>query len=522
MKSLLAIILSPYTVSKWSAKGAIRGVKVAMTIQRGVMTWRKKDRPTYGNAAFADEKRLSAIGAFSNSGFLACVTGNGKKVFTHPERTVLMIAPPGIGKSQHFISHIRTVAERTDANLPHMVLGDAMGEIWRSTQPILEARGYRCIRLDMNRPDEWTKFDVLSHLDPDWRKRFKYGQDLEALCALLVADEAGSKQPHFVNFARLFLKCVITVNVKYEGNSKPLGSLISELISPARRAALVERAKAYDDEYVTATLDTMAKMDGKPEGVSMISTILRKLESWNDDALRELTNYGMDDEGFYTRGWTFRDLFAGDQPTAVFVVSGGSKAGADFARVVYGNAINALSSMYLDTDGPPKRDVEVIIDEAGWIGYCNAVSDAFARFRKAGARIRLCFLSLAEFKSTYPDHETIWAGSDMLAFGGSNDLEYLKKVSELAGEYTVYTRSHSESERGSSRGRSEQPMRLQKADEIRGKEDDKVVVLLKNLVVDGYKPWRKTKDGKAIEYLGGKRPSFLKRLFSQRFFKLGK
>jgi type IV secretion system protein VirD4 len=511
MKVFLAIIKSPYTVAKWSVKGSIRGVKGAMAIQHGVRNWGKKEKGSYGDAAFAEEKKLAKLGHFENKGFLACVTRRGKPVFTHPERTALIIAPPGIGKSQHFIAHIHAVMERPFERIPHFVIGDAMGELWRNTRDALEAKGVRCIRLDMRNPDEWTKYDILSHLDSDWRKRFQYGEKLGALCELLVPKDADSRNSHFVDFPRLLLKCVITVNVKYEGNSKPLGSLISELISPEKRAALIERAKVYEDEFITATLETMAKMDGKPEGISMMSSSLRKLEGWHDEALRELTNYGRDEEGFYTRGWTFRDLFSADQPTAVFVVNGGSKAGADFARVAFGNAINALSDMYQDTSGPPKRDVEFIIDEAGWLGYCEAVSSAYARYRKAGARLRLCFLSSDELKKTYPDWETIWAGSDTLAFGGTNDLFFLQKVSQLAGEYTVHSKSLSESDKGSSRGRSEHPRRLVKEDEIRAKDDGEVLVLLKNMVVDGLKPWRIGKDGP--DYLVRERPFLLKRLF---------
>ncbi len=515
MQLLVAIIISPYTVARWVVKGSIGGVKAAIALQVAVKRWGKKDRPTYGDASFAEERKLKNLGYFENSGFLACVTRRGKPVFTHPERTVLMVAPPGIGKSQHFIAHIHAMMERADGQLPHLMLGDAVGELRIHTAAMLSARGYDCVFLDLREPDEWSKYDVLSHLKPDWHLRYQYADDLTSLCELIVPDEPGSRQPHFVDFARLLLKCAITVNVRYEGNSKPLGDIVLDLISETRRASLIERAKSYSDDYVTAALETMAKMDGKPEGISMMSTALRKLESWNDPALRELTTFGKDMDGDYIRGWTFGDVFSSEKPVAVFIRTGGKRVGGDFSRIVYGNAINALSSMYQDSGKPPAREVEFIIDEAGLTGYCNAISKAYARFRKAGARIRLCFLSYQEFKETYPDHETLLAGSDILAFGSTNDMQLLEKVSKLAGEYTVHSKSLSESDKGSSRGKSEHPRRLQKEDEIRAKADDEVLVLLKNIVVDGLKPWRIGKNGP--EYLGSKRTFFLKRLF-----KLGK
>jgi type IV secretion system protein VirD4 len=462
--------------------------------------WRDKDKPTHGDAHYEDDKSLKKRGYLTHNGFLAGITVKGKRVFTRPERTVIMLAPPGSGKSQHFIADLRAKMSRTTDKLPHLIIGDAADELWHNTAKILETRGYQLAKIDLVQPDGWTKYDVLSGLDTSFSKRYLFGRQVDAICRLLVTDEPTSKQPHFVEFARLLLKCAIIVNVRYEGNDKPISDIVAELISEEKRSGLLKRAKVYQDDLVNAALGTMEKMSDKPEGLSMMSTGLRKLEGWLDDAVKDVTTYHRDAHGKYLRGWRFEQMLSNPQPVALFLHTGTNEtASGNMARLIYGNAINAVSTM-LDTGEKMTRELEVLIDEAGLIGYCNAISHAYNRLRKAGVRIRMCFLGLDEFQQTYPDHKKIWAGSDIIAFGGSNEMELGRNISELIGDYTVHSRSESESDKGGSKGRAEQPRRRIKPDEIRRMEENEELMLLDNIVVRGLKPWaRKPKGG--IRYL---------------------
>lgn len=465
----------------------------------GIRKWRDKDKPTHGDAHYESEKSLKAAGYFTNIGFLAGVSEKGKRIFTSPERTVVMMAPPGSGKSQHFIADIRAKLQRPDDKLPHLIVGDSADELYKNCAKLLVARGYDIAKIDLVEPDGWTKYDVLSGLDGGIPARYLYGRQIDAICRLLVPDEPNSKQPHFVEFARLLLRCAITINVKYEGNNKPFAEILAELINESKRDALIKRAKKYSDDVVTSTLETMAKMQDKPEGLSMMTTALRKLQGWMDDATKEVTNYGKDIHGNYTRGWRFEQMLSQEKPVALFIHTGTNEiAAGPLARLIYGNAINAVSTM-LDTNQAMTRELELLIDEAGLIGYCNAISEAYSRLRKKGVRIRMCFLGLDEFKSTYPDAKKILSGSDIILFGGSNEVELSEYGSTLAGEYTVQSRNESESASGESKGRSEQPRRLIKPDEIRRLGYEEALMLLDNVVVRGRKPWRKGKGG--IEYL---------------------
>lgn len=499
MKLFVATFIFPFKVACWALMAFIHAVLGSRNMLAAVRKWRDKDKPTHGDAHYEDDKSLKKAGYFTHKGFLACVTRKGKRVYTHHERTVIVLAPPGIGKSQHFIADIRAKMERPDADLPHIVLGDAADELYANCAGLMAKRGYMVIKIDLVDPDGWSKYDVLSGLDTGVHARYLFGRQLDAIARLLVPDEPNSRQPHFVEFTRLLIKCAITVNVKYEGNNKPIGDIVAELVDEVKREDLFKRSKKYGDDIVTATLNTMAKLADKPEGLSMMTTALRKLEGWTDEACREVTNFGKDMHGNYVRGWRFEDVLTSKQPVALFLHTGTNETAAGpLARLIYGNAINAVSTM-LDTGRKMERELEVVLDEAGLIGYCNAVSHAYNRLRKAGVRIRACFLGLEEFKAVYPDAKKILAGSDIITFGGSNELELGQYVSALAGEFTVHSRNESESTQGESKGKSEQPRRLVKPDELRRFAYEEVLCLLGNIVVRGQKPWKKTKGG--IAYL---------------------
>lgn len=501
MRYMLTIFLTPLIVLAWGITMSWEAVKGSMRMLRLVRKWRDKDKPTHGDAHFADDKFLKRKGYFKPEGFFAGVSEKGRRIYTKPERNALMMAHPGAGKSQHFIAAIRAVLERPAEKLPFMLVGDADGEIYEATAKLFASAGYNIARIDAVQPEDWSRYDVLAELDPTDEDR--YDRALDAFCRLIITEEAGSKQPHFVDFARLLLKCVITVNVKYENNDKPINELIGELINSTKREELFKRSKKYGDDYVTAALDTMGKMEGKPEGLSMMSSSLRKLEGWNNAAVRKITSYGPDLQGSYTRGWNFDKFLRQEQPAVLFLRTGIEQSGGDLSRVVYGNAINAVANIRNITRQPLTRELEIFMDEGGLTGYCNAIENAYSRQRKSGVRLRMCFLSLKEFKDTYPSADTIINGCDLVVFGGGKDDDLARKVSDLIGDFTVESRSRSESDQGESKGVNEQPRRLIKPDEIRRLGEEEALLLLDNIVVRGRKPWKKVKSKKRtiIKYL---------------------
>ncbi|WP_167507050.1 MULTISPECIES: type IV secretory system conjugative DNA transfer family protein [unclassified Mesorhizobium] len=465
-----------------------------------VRKWRDADKPTHGNASFASDRELKKRGYLRPVGFLMGVTKKGKRVFTRDERSVLIMAPPGAGKSQHIIADLRMVLTRDKERLPFLVIGDAGNELFSLLGRKFKEAGYQLAKIDLREPDRWTKYDILSALDPRDHMRFQFNTQLKQICDGMIAEEPNSKHPHFVEFARLLLKTIITVDVKHEGNQRTVGEMVDLLLDETARDAMLKRAAKYNDAFLKTTLQTMSRMQGKDEGISMMSTALRKLEPWGDPAVREATTFAREADGKYRRGWSFTEMFSQDKPVVLFVRTGYQDIGGDLARIIYSNIVNEVSAIWDATGKPLKRELLMYVDEAGLIGHCSAFVKGFSRLRKVGVRLRMFFVGLDEFKENYPkEHKRLMGGCDMVVYG-SNDVELSEYASKLAGEFTVQSRNESESNSGESKGRSEQPRRLIKTDEFRRLEYHEAVMFIDHLTVLG---------GKPVEIREGREPKYL-------------
>lgn len=492
MNVLKAIIVTPIQVAWWASTSLTKAIIGSAAFIGRVRKWRDKDVPAHGAAAYASDKTLKANGHFNAGGFYMGVTAKGKRLYSHQERSGVLMAPPGMGKSQHFIAYLKSIQELEPHKRPYLIVSDPANELYRECAPLLSSMGYDVGKISLTQPNDWTKYDVLAELDPHDED---YDDDLARICQLFVPDEPDSKQPHFVQFTRLLLKCVITVNVKFEGNRKTIGELVMELVLESKRDALFKRIKPYDDEYVIATLDNISKMADKPEGFSMMSTALRKLEPWSNSSVRKVTTYGPGIDGQNQRGWKWEQRLLHPDPFVMFVNTGTNQGGGALSRVIYGNAINAVGRIWNKTDKPLCRELRLIIDEAGLVGYCNAVVHGFERLRKAGVRVFLCFLSMEEFHSTYKEATTLWSGSDVAVWGGSRDMKLYKEVSEFIGDKTIQNKNYSQSDHGESKGYGEQARRLIKPDELMRMEYEEQVLLLGTLTVKCRKAFRRIKDG---------------------------
>ncbi|OAE37626.1 type IV secretory system conjugative DNA transfer family protein [Agrobacterium tumefaciens] len=472
-----------------------------------------KERSTYGDAGYATTKQLQEKGYVAprkklfrkvpdfTPGMLACLSKDGQRIFTRDERSVLMMAQPGAGKSQHFIADLKATAERANSELPFLIIGDAGNELFNAVGPILKAAGYQISKIDAVKPEQFTKYDFLAELDTRIPARHLFKRKLAMICESMIPQEKGTKQPHFVEFARLLLKCAITADVLYEGNKRTIVQIIEMLLDDDEREALLKRAAVYDDKILKAVLKSMQRMLSNPEGGSVMSTALRTLEPWADPAIEQITTFGKKEDGTYYRGWNFTKLLTQPEPVVLFIRSGYQDVGGHLSRLIYECAVDAVSGIWDATDKPLRRKLHIYVDEAGLTGYCAAIVKAFSRLRKVGAHLRMCFVSMDELKDAYPypHYKTLLNGCDLIISGGGNDMDLSKFASELAGEFTVQSHSQTESKSGESRGRSEQRRRLENPDEIRAMVDTELMVFLDNLVVRGIKPWRKV--GGKIEHL---------------------
>jgi len=205
--------------------------------------------------------------------------------------------------------------------------------------------------------------------------------------------------------------------------------------------------------------------------------------------------------GDIDRGWTWEDVYESEFPVVVYIKTGlGTDEGA-VARLIMGNAVNTRRRMWnhIGNEGKPfPKPLRVIADEARTIGNCNAFMDANNELRKAGVSTLLSYISLRDVRNIFPEADTLIAGSDIVVFGGSNEMAFYEEVSKILGDKTIESGSKSESAHGNSKGASEQAIRLGKSDQLRRLRYEECVVVLDILALRALKPFsRKTN---SVEY----------------------
>src|SRR6185369_7116509 len=162
----------------------------------------RKGPTTHGDADWATDAELKSAGNFDPRGILMAFTDSGKPVFAHPQRSVMVMAGPGQGKSQTALATFRAKKLLPEPRRQHLIVHDPAGELYDVGGPILRDLGYVVEKMDLIEPDKGIKYDVLSYLKP---KSPNFDSDLKGLCELLIPPEPNSRQPHFVDYARSML-----------------------------------------------------------------------------------------------------------------------------------------------------------------------------------------------------------------------------------------------------------------------------------------------------------------------------
>jgi type IV secretory pathway TraG/TraD family ATPase VirD4 len=476
-----------------TVKGTWMIVRVAIGIVKyGWQRFRVQKGPTtHGDADWATDKELKKRGAFKPDGaFLLAFTKSKKPVYGRPRRGVIVLAGPGQGKSQNALANFKNKLRVEPARREHLLVHDPADELYTAGKDMLEEAGYVVEKIDTVNPDRGIHYCVQSYLNP---KSLNYRSDLQALCELLVAPEPNSRQPHFVEYARKMLQDVITLNLLFEGGKKTLAECVDELLSDKKRTALLKRMEKLPYDF--NAMEIFAKMKGD-EGVGMQSTSLRKLDVWTFESMRRIGE--VKPTATNQRGWSFENMLDHDKPCALFVRTGLAPGGGEFARVVFGNAINTIRRQWDATGIPNPRGLQAFIDEAARLGTCNALLDGHNELRKANYSQWLGFLSFAAMKHHYGEEaKTLFNGCDHIVLPGNQDMEVNETYSRMIGDMTVESGSRNEGEYGESSGKNEQARRRVKADELRRAEEETSFAIRGNLNIKGLRTFT-MKKGKPV------------------------
>lgn len=471
----------------------------------------QKGLTTHGDADWAAWKQLRSNGHLEPLGwFCATLMREGRfwrmmptswrrvRVFTHRDASLFLIAPKGRGKSQSIIAAIREQAGRTVQ--PDLVIGDPAGDIEAATRETLRQAGYSIIRIDLINPPSGQSCDVLNFLRP--MSRFDFDRDVDQFCHLVLPDDAHTREAHFQEFSRILLAGALTYLLETSPNETTLYRVVEILTTDAKERRLMFEAMRKKGSSLVRQAVNAYEEAGDRERGSFSTTMTRKLKIWLRESVKHVTQTSrLLPNGDIDRGWTWEDVYEADFPVVVFIKTGlGTDEGA-VARLIMGNAVNTRRRMWNhlgNQDRPFPKPLRIIADEARTIGNCNAFMDANNELRKAGVSTLLSYISLRDVRDIYPQADTLIAGSDIVVFGGSNEMAFYKEVSEILGDKTIESASKSESAHGQSKGANEQARRLMKPDELRRLRYEDCVVVLDNLALKANKPF--TRKTSSVEY----------------------
>ncbi|MET4294698.1 type IV secretion system protein VirD4 [Bradyrhizobium sp. LB8.2] len=487
MLKVLGFILFGVPILLWRVLRVVFGiVKYVWQLIRT-----QKGLTTHGDADWATDKGLRKAGAFEPYGsYLLAFTKSGKRIYGRPRRGVIVLAGPGQGKSQNALANFKNKMLVEPNRREHLLIHDPADELYTRGKSMLEEAGYVIEKIDTVNPSLGIRYDVQSYLDP---KSMNYRGDLQALCELLIAPEPNSRQPHFVDYARKMLQDVITLNLMFEGGKRTLAECVDELLNDKKRDALIKRMEKYPYDF--NAMEIFAKMKGD-EGVGMQSTSLRKLDVWTFESMRRIGEVTPTPTN--QRGWSFEDMLSHDKPCALFVRTGLAPGGGEFARVVFGNAINTIRRQWDATGIPNPRGLQAFIDEAARLGTCNALLDGHNELRKANYSQWLGFLSFSAMKHWYGEEaKTLFNGCDHIVLPGNQDMEVNETYSKMIGDMTIESGSRNQGEYGETSGKNEQARRRVKADELRRADEEISFAIRGNLNIKGLRTFS-IKKGKPV------------------------
>jgi type IV secretory pathway TraG/TraD family ATPase VirD4 len=448
-----------------------------------------KDSPVHGDAAWAPRSTLKDAGHFQEAGWLVGLL-DSKRIYTKKNASVLCIAPKGQGKTLTQIAAALNLIGRSHKD--DLVIFDPAGDIEPATRPAAETAGYKVLRLDLEDPRNGNPHNVMSFLRP--HDVYGFEKDLAKFSELVLPDDAKMRDEHWVNMGRKLLIGTIVGMLERDSEMPKLDEVVDLLITDARQRRLAfEMFSKCSNPIVKAAVNAFEEAGDRERG-SFSTTLARKLGLWQRLAVRAATQ---------NDGWTWEQVFDEPEPVVVYLKTGLGDDEGGVARLLLGNAINTRRRRWNEIVKTPgvkfPKGLRILCDETALLGHCQALLDANAELRKADTSTWLTFQTIADIRNIYARANTLVVNSDLMVFGGSNEMELNEQISKVIGDTTIESGSRSENSSGSSVGVSEQGRRLIKADQIRRLAFEDVLLVMGGRAVKAKKAFKITRAG--IRYL---------------------
>lgn len=404
-----------------------------------------KGSAVYGDASWASQKVLKRHGHLNPGGFPIGKL-NGKWVYTNPDKSLLMQAQTGAGKS------LTMGASFISARGEDFLVYDPARQHWQAQGPALSSKGYRVMRIDLDDPAQAQIFDpawFLEHSTVYTRER-----DLKTLAELLfpAGRGKGGEKDHFVSQVTMLAAGTLNYFLVHDRRKGNLAGVADALVTAPNdvREDMFKNMRAGASAALLAAINSYLTV-GERERGSIFSTMTNALEVWTWTLYRRLCTWDGDED----EHWTFEDLWKGDQPFAMFV-TGGMGARSDvraFLRMLFGLCAQSRARAF-ENGSSFKRPMKMMIDEADNLGECMPVANIITELRKAKLQVFLAYQSISQLYDNFSKAraDTILDNVDIISTGGIRNTQELKRLSDLLGQRTEKVSTEYSSGRG---GKSE-------------------------------------------------------------------
>jgi type IV secretory pathway TraG/TraD family ATPase VirD4 len=465
MREILQAVTFPFWLT-WKAGKAT--IDAAMWGRKRLKAM-QREKP-YGDRKLADRKALTKAGNLEPGGFVVGKV-DGRLVFARYEYGCLMFGRPGSGKS------LTMAATLNQAGGEHFVVYDPPGALCRRFEADLAAKGYRVIKIALDRPGDGLLYDVcagLEHAGPDG-----LDGDLNLLAGLVTASlhDGGPSSEHFAVTSRIFVKGLLGYLYRHEPEKATMYGLARLLLlaseSERKRAFDAIRGTGDDSALMAVNMWEEAAASKSGESSGFRSSLTKALEIWTWPRFRKLTEW----EGEVDRRFSWDEVFDAAEPQAVFLTGGVlEKENVDsFVRVFFGQGAASLARRFKATGERLARGAKFMIDEGAVLGRCEPIMKAVEEMRKVGVTAFIGYQSMSQVRDIWGKRAGVLLDScDLVLAGGSKDSEFMDKFCKLAGLTTVTTQSRG----GNGTSESEHSKQLMTVGDLFRLNDDEVATML--------------------------------------------
>lgn len=437
----------------------------------------------HGDAHFMDAEEKKKVyvevphGSENTPGMLVGATRSTWLLDTS-DQSVLMVAPPGAGKSTSV--YIPTITYNARVNYTRnekgvgkgasMVLVSVKDDLYNITGPELRRCGYRVLKLDLRNVFCSCHFNLLYRVNAEidaWRKEQdarqkavhyataeRYAKTIaNAIIGSRVSASSGDSSEYFNETARGLITGLVLLVSQYgkdgERHIVSVFNLIVELagadapekgnqIQKSRLAAMLEdvtdrRIKGYVATTTSADIRTT---------LNIISSALAKLLKFVDAELEQLIcshDNDLDAERFIT------------VPTAIFLIAPDENETRHFLASLFIRFLtDDLIALAERQGGRCPRPFFYFLDEFGNFPAIPGVTSLFSAIRSRGGRILVAVQSYSQFLLKYDKNvtEIIKDNCQILlnTFVSPSAQDTATSISKMLGDETILTGSSSRSD----------------------------------------------------------------------------